>query len=222
MNIKLIRKILRITFFLSLLIVLLVVGLNLYIKHSAGNLIFKKTDDIPPKYTALVLGAHVGNDGTPSIVLSDRLFKALELYRKGKVKRFLLSGDHGRKNYDEVNNMKRVLKDSGVPEQNIFLDHAGFDTYNSIVRAKEIFQVHDMIIVTQEFHLSRALFIAKRKGLNAVGCVAEMSDKAPLKSLKFRESLANIKAFFEVLINRKPKFLGPKVPIYGDSKLSYD
>jgi SanA protein len=171
---------------------------------------------------ALVLGAHVGNDGSPSTVLADRLNAALELYRKGKVKRFLLTGDHGHKDYDEVNNMKHYLKEQGVPESDIFLDHAGFDTYNSMVRAREIFQIKEMIIVTQEFHLSRALYIAQKKGIDAVGFPAEMSNKSSLKSLEIRESLANLKAFWEVLIHKKPKFLGPAIPITGDSRLSYD
>ena len=99
---------------------------------------------------------------------------------------------------------------------------SGFDTYNSMVRAKEVFQVRDVIIVTQEFHIDRALFIARKKGLDAWGSIAAMSDKHPLKYLKFRENIANAKAFFEVLINRKPRFLGDKIPITGDSKLSYD
>lgn len=180
------------------------------------------TDSIPFRYTGMVLGAHVGRDGTPSLVLADRLNTALTLYRKGKFKRFLLTGDHGRKTYDEVNNMKRYLKEQGVPECDIFLDHAGFDTYNSMVRAKEVFQVQDVIVITQKFHLSRALYIAHKKGLNAVGCDAGMTDTSPIKTLEFRESLANLKAFWEVLINKKPKFLGPKIPITGDSKLSYD
>jgi SanA protein len=196
--------------------------LNSYIHKFSKLYIYDDVTQISSKFTVLVLGAHVGKDGTPSLVLRDRLKKAFILYTHGKVNRFLLSGDHGRKNYDEVNNMKIFLTGKGVPEQDIFLDHAGFDTYNSIVRAKEIFQVHDVIIVTQEFHLSRAIYIARKKGLDAYGCVAEITQQAPLKSLKLRESLANFKAFFEVLINRRPKFLGEKIPITGDSKLSYD
>ena len=170
----------------------------------------------------MVLGAHVGRDGTPSRILTDRLNTALSLYQKGKIKRFLLTGDHGHKDYDEVNNMKNYLKEKGVPECDIFLDHAGFDTYSSMVRAKEVFLIKDVVIITQEFHLSRALYIARKKGLNAVGCVADTPEGSPVKTLEFRENLANIKAVWEVLIDKKPKFLGPKIPITGDSRLSYD
>jgi SanA protein len=169
-----------------------------------------------------VLGAHVGNNGTPSTVLAERLDAGLELYRHGKIKRFLLSGDHGRAKYDEVNNMKLYLTGRGVPECDIFLDHAGFDTYNSMVRAQKIFLVTDAIIITQEFHLSRAIFIARKKGLNVCGFIAPIPPQLPVKYLKFRESIASLKAFGEILIHRNPKFFGPKIPITGDSKLSYD
>jgi SanA protein len=195
---------------------------NTYIRKVAKSYINSSIDKLPVKYTCIVLGAYVGSDGTPSIVLADRLDAALELYRKGKVKRFLLTGDHGRINYDEVNNMKQYLEKKGVPQQDIFLDHAGFDTYNSMVRAKEIFLIKDAIIVTQAFHLSRAVFIARKKGIDAYGFPATMSDTKPLKYLKFRESIACMKAFGEVLINRSPKFLGTEIPITGNSRLSYD
>jgi Uncharacterized membrane protein len=192
-----------------------------HVKSTAKPYIYA-SNSIPFRYTGMVLGAHVGKNGTPSLVLADRLNTALSLYHKGKFKRFLLTGDHGRKTYDEVNNMKRYLMEQGVPECDIFLDHAGFDTYSSMVRAKEVFQVKDVIVITQKFHLSRALYIARQKGLDAVGCDAGMTDQSPLKTLEIRESLANLKAFWEVLINKKPRFLGPTIPITGDSKLSYD
>ena len=220
-----IPKFWKITFITCLITIFLLIVSSLIIGkqvRSTAKPYIYSTDSIPFRYTGMVLGAHVGRDGTPSLVLADRLNTALTLYRKGKFKRFLLTGDHGRKTYDEVNNMKRYLKEQGVPECDIFLDHAGFDTYNSMVRAKEVFQVQDVIVITQKFHLSRALYIAHKKGLNAVGCDAGMTDTSPLKTLEFRESLANLKAFWEVLINKKPKFLGPKIPITGDSKLSYD
>lgn len=112
--------------------------------------------------------------------------------------------------------------EKGVDSRDIFLDHAGFDTYNSIVRAKEIFEVKEMIIVTQEFHLARALYIAQHKGLRACGIVADKENYGSLKYLQFREKIARLKAFWEVLINRSPKFLGEKIPITGNSQTSYD
>jgi SanA protein len=217
-----IKRLFKIAFISILTFGILWLTINIYIRQSAKKYIYTSQEKIPPKYTCIVLGAHVGSDGTPSTVLADRLNAALELYQNKKVKRFLLSGDHGRIKYDEVNNMKLYLIERGVPLQDIFLDHAGFDTYSSVVRAKEVFQVKDAIIVTQEFHLSRALYIALKKGINVRGYIAPMNDTHPLKYLKFRESIACLKAFTEVLINRRPHFLGTKIPITGDSRLSYD
>ena len=147
---------------------------------------------------------------------------AIELYTGKKIKRFLLSGDHGRKNYDEVNSMKNYLLEKGINTEDIFLDHAGFDTYSTIVRAKEVFGVEKAIIVTQEFHLSRAVYIARSKGIEAYGIKADRQDYYSLVRLKIRETIAKVKAFSEVMINKKPRFLGSKIPITGDSKLSYD
>jgi SanA protein len=216
------KKLIKISLLTILSFGIFYFSVNAYIRHSAKAYTIADINKVPSKYTCIVLGAHVGNDGTPSIVLADRLEAALNLYLQGKVKRFLLTGDHGRINYDEVNNMKRYLQDKGVPQQDIFLDHAGFDTYNSMVRAKEIFLVTDAIIVTQEFHISRSIYIARKKGIDAYGFSATMSDTKPLNYLKFRESIACMKAFWEVVINRSPKFLGTKIPITGDSRLSYD
>jgi SanA protein len=216
------KTLLKISIIAVITILTLWYSIYTYIQKTSQKYIYTSIYQIPSKYTCIVLGAHVGNDGTPSTVLADRLDAALELYRKGKVQRFLLTGDHGRKNYDEVNNMKHYLTEKGVPQRDIFLDHAGFDTYNSMVRAKEIFMVKDAIIVTQEFHLSRAIYIARKKGLDIAGYSAVMKDTHPLKYLKFRESIASLKAFGEVLVNRKPKFGGTKIPITGDSRLSYD
>lgn len=184
--------------------------------------IHNDADDLTPAYTVLVPGARVYSDGRPSQILTDRLDKALELYKAGKVKRFLLSGDHGILQYDEVNHMKDYLLSAGVPLSDIFTDHAGFDTYNSITRAKEVFEVNTMIIVTQKFHLKRAVFIARMKGLTVQGYVADKRKYASMPLLFFREKAARIKAFWEVQINRKPRFYGNKIPIKGNSINSHD
>lgn len=208
--------------FIAVISIALVFLLNLYINIKTKNLIYNSVEEIPGTYTALVLGAHVSRDGIPSNFLKDRLDMALELYKHKKVKRLLLSGDHGTVIYDEVNNMRNYLLEHGVDTRDIFLDHAGFDSYNSIVRAKEIFEVNEMIIVSQEFHIPRALFIAKHKNLKAIGIIADKENYGSLAYLKFRERIANVKAFWEILINKDPHFLGEKIPITGDSSLSYD
>lgn len=196
--------------------------LFLSIQKKSEKTIYTNVNDIPGCYTALVLGAHVNEAGLPSVFLQDRLDAALELYRTGKVKRFLLSGDHGTIGYDEVNNMKQYLLNNKVDTAEIFLDHAGFDTYNSLVRAKKVFLAEKLIIVTQKFHLPRAMYIARHQGIEAYGFVADKQDYPGLGKLEFRERIALIKAFLEVSMNRSPKYLGEVIPITGDSRLSYD
>ena len=132
-----IKPILRLGFKLGFALILFILGLNLYIKKITENLIFSKVNSISNSYTGLVLGAKVYENGDLSGILKDRVDAAIELYENKKIKRFLLSGDHGRENYDEVNHMKKYLLNKGVPIEDIFLDHAGFDTYNSIYRAKK-------------------------------------------------------------------------------------
>lgn len=202
--------------------VFLVVIANLIIKISSHRFLYKNISDVPVCYTAIVLGAKVSNTGYLSDFLQDRVDVAIELYKNKKISRFLLSGDHGRKNYDEVNSMKNYLLAHGIDTKDIFLDHAGFDTYNSMYRANYIFKIEKAIIVSQEFHLSRAVYIARKKGIEAYGIKADRQDYSSLKQLKVREKIANVKAFLEVIVNKKPKFFGPSIPITGDTSLSYD
>jgi SanA protein len=188
----------------------------------ARDYMYTQPDLIPQSHTALVPGASVFSSGRPSTILADRLDKAIELYEHKKVKRFLLSGDHAQVNYDEVNSMKSYMVAHGVPDSLIFTDHAGFDTYNSLVRAQDIFGVDSLIVVTQEFHLPRALYIARHKDLVVNGYRADKRPYAKMPYLLFRESFANIKAFFEVLFDVHPVFEGEKIPIRGPVKASWD
>ncbi len=219
---KIFRKVIRIGVLVVIGIAILTVILNFYINHYSVSYIYSNVKDVPAVYTALVPGSLVFSDSSLSTVVKDRVDKAIELYKAGKVKRILLSGDHGRTKYDEVNCMKKYLKDKDIPEKDIFLDHAGFDTYSSIVRAEKVFKVNDMIIVSQAFHLPRALYIARKKGLTAYGCVADNHIYSGMNGVRIREYFANVKAFFSVLFNINPHFLGPEIPITGDSSKSYD
>lgn len=216
------RKIFKYLLFAGLSGMLFIVVLRVYIISSTKKVTYSSSNEVPFAYTALVLGAHVSKSGLPSHFLKDRLDIALELYKEKKVKKLLLSGDHGTVIYDEVNNMRDYLLERGVPTEDIFLDHAGFDTYNSVVRADKIFEVKEMVIVTQEFHLPRALFIANGKKLKAYGMIADRTNYGSLTYLRVRETIAGVKAFFEVLINKKPRYLGEKIPITGNSSKSYD
>jgi len=211
------KRVAMLVFFLFVL----VAGVNLGVYLYADAHAYKDINEIPAAYTAIVLGAGARNHKV-SPVLQDRLETALALYQKGKVKRLLLTGDHGRKDYDEVNTMKDYLVARGVPEKDIFLDHAGFDTYDSMYRAKELFEVRDAIIVTQDFHLNRSLFLARSLGLDAKGFAADKRVYKGRRYYAFREKFTVCKAAFDILFHTKPRFLGEKIPITGDSRLSFD
>lgn len=201
---------------------LLAVLTNVHIKRVTAPFIFSRVEDVPKKQVALVLGARVYANGKLADTLLDREKTAIALYEHKKVEKILVSGDHGRKDYDEVNAMKDYLLAHGIPARDIFLDHAGFDTYDSVYRAKTIFGVTSMIIVTQEFHLPRALYIATSLDLDAVGAVADLHEYVAAAYNDRREVFARVKAFLDVTLHASPKFLGPAIPITGDSALSWD
>lgn len=219
---KKLKKLVKPLLFLAILVIVSFIVANAVVYKQSKKYLYDNVSEVPKCYTAIVLGAKVNANGMPSDYLQDRLDMAIKLYRSHKITRFLLSGDHGQTSYDEVNNMKKYLIDHDINTVDIFLDHAGFDTYNTMVRASKIFQVKDAIIVTQAFHLPRAVFIARSKGIEAFGMKADQQEYAAMKTLKIRESLARVKAFAEVTIHKKPKYLGEIIPITGDSRLSYD
>lgn len=172
--------------------------------------------DVPVHRVAIVFGARVYPNGRPSPMLADRLDAALELYRTGRVERLLLTGDHSRINYDEVAAMEHHLVNNGVDHTHITKDHAGFGTYDSCVRAREIFGVTDAVLVTQAYHLPRAVYTCRRVGVEAVGLAVEDWDRHPsvMPRHAAREVAASLKAFVDVHVTRpSPHFLGPKVEI---------
>lgn len=199
----------------------LLLGINAVV-YDQGRALIVEPAEARPAQVALVLGAGVYPDGRVSPMLGDRLETALALYQSGKVTKILLSGDHGRQDYDEVNAMRRYLEARGVPPQDLFMDHAGFDTYDSLYRAAAIFQVDDVIVVTQEFHLPRALWIARHLGLDAQGVAADLHRYRAERLYAVREVAARIKAFGEVAVRRQPTFLGPPIPISGDGRATHD
>lgn len=196
--------------------------LNNKIKRSTQPTIYNTLDKVPNKHTVIVLGASVKSNGNLSVMLRDRVESALLLYNKGKVKRFLLSGDNGEANYNEPKAMKKYLIERGVNEDHIYLDYAGFDTYDSMYRAKEIFEVDEAIIVTQGFHLPRAVFLAQEMGLNYIGY---RGDKRIYQHEDYnikREFLANVKAYLELAFRKEPTYLGTKIPIKGPPQSFYE
>lgn len=168
---------------------------------------------------ALVLGAGLRPDGSPSLMLADRLETAARLYREGKVGKILASGDHGTDGYDEASAMRAGLVELGVPDELVFTDHAGFDTWSSVVRAKRVFGATRVTIVTQRFHLARAVWLARRAGLKANGVAADLHPYGTKGSeASAREVLARVKAVGEVVFRRQPKFLGPRIDLNGDGR----
>ena len=160
----------------------------------------------------IVLGCGLKYDGTPSAMLSDRIDVGVALYKVGASDTILASGDHGQANYNEVGAIARAAVAKGVPESDIILDHAGFSTYDSIYRAKHIFGAKKVIIVTQEYHLHRALYLAKQMGLDAYGVSADLREYSGQDYRDTREFLARIKDFFKVIYKPKPSYVGTGVP----------
>jgi len=222
MRITLKRNIKRISLILGsllLAIFLFTIILSQYIKHTTASLIYTTMQEVPETHTAIVLGASVKGDGHLSTILEDRVETAYRLYQQGKVKRLLLSGDHGSKYYDEPTAMKAYLVNKGIPAEHIYLDYAGFDTYDSMYRSQAVFEVKDALIITQNFHLPRALYIARRLDLNYKGFVSDLHHYNHESSNKKRELLANVKAFMELSYKKKPTYLGEKIPINGPPQI---
>ncbi len=215
---------------------LALIGLNQYVKQTAGDYILTPeeitkigteesllwTDNASGKADCiLILGAGVW-DGVPSPMLKDRLDTGLALYEAGAAEKILVSGDHGRSEYDEVNVMKEYLTDAGVPSEDIFMDHAGFSTYESMYRAKEIFQVESLVVVTQEYHLYRSLYVAQQLGMEAYGAGADPRQYAGRIMRECREVLARTKDVFYVISGKEPTYLGVSINIHGDGNVTND
>ncbi|WP_352420707.1 ElyC/SanA/YdcF family protein [Proteiniborus sp.] len=208
---------------LSILALASILIINDYIKSSIKSKIITVADATSLNADCiLVLGAGVWGDGRPSHMLEDRLLQGIELYENGASEKLLMSGDHGRKEYDEVNAMKKYAIDRGVPSEHIFMDHAGFSTYESLYRARDIFKANKIIIVTQKYHMYRALYIAEKLGLEAYGVASDPREYVGQESRELREILARVKDFFNCILKPEPTYLGDSIPISGDGNLTND
>ncbi len=195
---------------------------NLWVAESTDGLIFRAAADVPARYALIVPGAAVHGDRL-SNVLEDRIMTAAAAYRGGRAARILVSGDHGTAEYDEVRAMRLRLLAEGVPNDAIFLDHAGFRTLDSMRRAAAVFGVRSAIVVTQEFHLARSIYLARAAGIDAVGLVADRRRYAYAGHYARREFLARAKAALDIeILGTGPKFFGPAIPIEGDARLTHD
>lgn len=193
--------------------------INIYMCQSTKD---QFSQDLQEADCILILGAGIRQDNTPTPMLNDRLEEGITLYHQGKAPKIIMSGDHGRNDYDEVNVMKNFAIEKGVPSSDIFMDHAGFSTYESLYRAKEIFQVKKVIIVTQDYHLYRALYIANQLGIEAVGFPSNPRPYSGQKKRDIREVVARCKDFFACIYQPKPTYLGDTIPVSGNGDVTND
>lgn len=210
------KKIIIVFLVLCIAMIFMISGINSYICNTTKNQIDKVMDNAD---CILVLGAGVRNN-KPTPMLNDRLEEAISLYKEGKAPKIIMSGDHGRDDYDEVNVMKDFAMNKGVPSQDIFMDHAGFSTYESVYRAKEIFKAQKVIIVTQDYHLYRALFIANALDIEAVGASANLRNYPGQSARDLREIAARCKDFISCIFKPKPTYLGDPIPVNGDGDVT--
>lgn len=213
------KKLIIILIATSIFLAATILSINYYVILSSKK---KINVELPNNIDCiLVLGAGIWGD-SPSPMLQDRLDTAIKLYKDGISNKIIMTGDHGRTEYDEVNVMKQYAIDAGIPSSDIFMDHAGFSTYESMYRARDIFKTKNVLIVTQEYHLYRAVFIANSLGLNAYGVNADPRKYAGQTYRELREILARNKDFAYSIIKPKPTYLGEEIPVFGDGDITND
>ena len=217
------KKIILIFLILIITGVIIVLGINAYVKGSTKNQIIRNNDysNLQDIDCIIVLGAGVWGEN-PSPMLEDRLLEGIKLYENNVAPKIIMTGDHGREEYDEVNVMKKFAMDKGVPSGDIFMDHAGFSTYESLYRAKEIFEADKVVIVTQEYHLYRALHIANELGIEAYGVASDPRQYVGAAYREIREILARNKDFVQCVFKPEPTYLGEVIPVFGNGNVTND
>ena len=217
------KKILCVILIVVIIILMIIILINLYIKISTKKQIIKKNDynKLSNIDCIIILGAGIwGNK--PSPMLEDRLLEGINLYNNNISKKILMSGDHGKKEYDEVNIMKKFAIENGIPSENIFMDHAGFSTYESIYRAKEIFKAKKIVIVTQKYHLYRSLYIANKLDIEAFGVASDPRKYVGATYRELREIFARNKDFIKCIFKPYPTYLGDTIPVSGNGDITND
>lgn len=217
------KKIMIYVIIFLVILTLIVLGINLYVKLSTKKQIIEakdasKLEDID---CIVVLGAGVWGE-RPSPMLEDRLMQAIELYKNNVSSKIIMSGDHGKVEYDEVNIMKNFAIEQGVPSEDIFMDHAGFSSYDSIYRAKAIFDAKKVVVVTQKYHLYRALYIANSLEIEAYGVGSDPRKYVGATYRELREILARNKDFAKCIFKPKPTYLGDTIPVSGSGDVTND
>lgn len=209
---------------LALIGMALLFGVDAYVRGSTEDRILTEAQaaELTDLDCIVVLGCLVRNDGTPSHMLEDRLKRGVALYRQGIAPKLLMSGDHGTVDYDEVDAMKRYAVEAGVASEDVFMDHAGFSTYETVYRAKTIFGADKVVIVTQQYHLHRALYAARALGIDAYGVAADYCSYSGQAVRDVREVLARGKDFLMCIFKPEPTYLGETIPISGSGELTHD
>lgn len=217
------KKILKYGITIIIIIVIIVLGINLYVRKSTSKQIMNENDcaKLSDVDCIIILGAGIWGD-KPSPMLEDRLLEGIKLYQNNVSDKIIMSGDHGTKEYDEVNIMKNYAIEKGIPSENIFMDHAGFSTYESIYRARDIFKAKKIVIVTQKYHLYRALYIANQLGIEAYGVGADPRQYVGAAYRELREILARDKDFVKCIFKPKPTYLGDTIPVSGNGDITND
>ena len=208
------KKIILSLFALWILGIISFFWINSYVIWFSDNEIRYGIEDLEETRVGLVFWARVFSNGIPSPILRDRLDTAIKAYEEKKIERIIVSGDNATQYYDEPTNMKAYLVDLWIPEEHIYIDYAGFDTFDSIYRAEFIFWVTDIVLFTQDYHLKRAVYIAERPWLNAQGMSTDLQNYSDIEYFEQREMFSRIKAFLEIeILKSKPKFLGETIEI---------
>ena len=217
------RKMSKYIIMLILIFVVSVLAINFFVKIVTKNRILKKEEysKLENIDCIIVLGAGIWGD-KPSPMLEDRLKEAISLYNQNVSSKIIMSGDHGKEDYDEVNIMKEYAIEQGVASEDIFMDHAGFSTYESMYRAKEVFEANKIVIVTQKYHLYRALYIAKQLGIEAYGVNSDPRKYVGATYREAREIIARDKDFIKCIFKPQPKYLGETIPVNGDGNITND
>lgn len=218
---KILKKIIIAVICIGLVCSAAVLGINFYVVKSSEKYILDMDNAGEGYDCVLVLGCGVWGD-RPSHMLEDRLLVGIELCKNGASEKLLMSGDHGRDEYDEVNVMKKFATDRGLDSEDVFMDHAGFSTYESMYRARDIFKAKKVLIVTQEYHLYRAIFVARRLGLEAYGVTSDLRDYGGQIFRDIREILARNKDLIYTIVQPEPTYLGEAIPVQGDGNATND
>jgi len=210
------KRFLKIIIDVLLIAIIIVLAVNLFVYIETKPYIYNKISELPDAQTVIIPGSSVLPNHSLSSVMKDRSDMAIQLYKLKKVSKILVSGDNRTVNYNEVNPVRIYLLKNGVLDQDIFLDHAGFDTYSTMYRARDIFKVGSVIVASQSFHLPRAIFIARNLGINAIGINADAGHILFINYI--REIFAKEKAVLDLALSIKPKYLGADIPITGDGR----